>query len=498
MNRLCGRARSCLQDWARGAPMTVSGRSARLRVVRPELVIVAGVAIAAAVLIGRSLAAKSLWVDETLSINYAHQSLHDLFPFFVHGEMNMALYHLLLHFWLNLGQGETAVRSLSVIFAVAAIPFGYAICARLFSRRTGAFAAILLALNGAYYSYAREARSYSLVVFLVIAASYFLVEATLTGGRSWWGAYVVASALAVYAHFFAFFVLGAHLVSVFFGWRRGTERRRVVLSSAVVLVLSIPAAVYIAQGNTELTTDPNVSLHDVPDLFRWYATGNRPLLAVYTVGILAAAATGISRLYRGQPREAWPQLFLFTWLLIPIVGALAVSYAIDPMFEPRYLLVALPPFVFLAAHGLSAARPLALFALVMAVATVASYRSLSLCEPGCATPTQDFRDATAFIQARASTRDEILFDPPYLRTAFAYYAKQPRRERVGETPLDESDHVGPARRVWLLSDVGDPNRHKYTSFTSRLMLSDRQVSTRDFPDRLRVSLYVPRSHSPGP
>lgn len=480
------------------APMTVWGRSARLRAVRPEFVIVIGVAIAAAVVIGRSLAAKSLWIDETLSLSYAHQSLRNLFPFFVHGEMNMALYHLLLHFWLKLGEGETAVRSLSVIFAVAAIPFGYAICARLFSRRTGALAAILLALNGAYYSYAREARSYSLVVFLVIAASYFLVEATISGRRFWWGAYVVAAALAVYAHFFAFFVLGAHLLSVFFGWRRRTERRRVVLSSAVVLVLSIPAAVYIANGNTELTTDPNVSLNDVPDLFRWYATGNRPLLAVYTLGTLAAAATGISKLYRGHAREAWPQLFLFTWLLVPIVGALAVSYAIDPMFEPRYLLVALPPFVFLVAHGLSAARPLALFALVMAVATAASYRSLSLCEPGCATPTQDFRSATAFILARASTRDQILFDPPYLRAAFAYYAKQPRNGRAGETPLEEGDHVAAARRVWLLSDAGDPNLHKYTSFTSTLLRRNQKVSTRNFPNRLRVSLYVPRSLSSGP
>jgi hypothetical protein len=480
------------------APMTVWGRPARLRAVRPELVIVAGMAIAAAVLMGRSLAAKSLWIDETLSLNYAHQSLHDLFPFFVHGEMNMALYHLLLHFWLKLGEGETTVRSLSVLFAVAAIPFGYAICARLFSRRAGALAAILLALNGAYYSFAREARSYSLVVFLVIAASYFLVEATITGKRFWWGAYVVAAALAVYAHFFAFFVLGAHLLSVFFDWRRRTERRRVLLSSAVVLVLSIPAAVYIANGNTELTTDPNVSLHDVPDLFRWYATGNRPLLAVYTLGILAAAATGISRLYRGHPREAWPQLFLFTWLLVPIVGALAISYAIDPMFEPRYLLVALPPFVFLVAHGLSAARPLALFALALAVATAASYRSLSLCEPGCATPTQDFRGATAFIQARASPRDQILFDPPYLRTAFAYYARRPRGVRAGETPRDEGDHVAPARRVWLLTDAGDPNLHKHTSLTSTLLRRHQQVSTRDFPSRLRVSLYLRRSLSTRP
>jgi mannosyltransferase len=459
---------------------------------------VAGVAIAAAVVMGRSLAAKSLWIDETLSLKYAHQSLRDLFPFFVHGEMNMALYHVLLHFWLRLGEGEAAVRSLSVLFAVAAIPFGYAICARLFSRRTGALAATLLALNGAYYSYAREARSYSLVVFLVIAASYFLVEATITGERFWWGAYTAAATLAVYAHFFAFFVLGAHLLSVFFGWRRRIERRRVVVTSAVVLVLSIPAAVYIAKGNTELTTDPNVSLHDVPDLFRWYATGNRPLLAVYTLGILAAAATGISRLYRGHAREAWPQLFLFTWLLVPIVGALAVSYAIDPMFQPRYLLVALPPFVFLVAYGLSAARPLALFALVVAVATVASYRSLSLCEPGCVTPTQDFRDAAAFIRARALPGDQILFDPPYLRTAFAYYARQPRGGRAGETPLDQGDHVAPARRVWLLSDTGDPNLHKYTPFTSTLLRRDQQVSTRDFPNLLRVSLYVRRALSTRP
>ena len=187
----------------------------------------------------RSLGAKSLWIDEALSVSYAHQSLRDLFPFFIHGEMNMAFYHVLLHFWLGFGERETAIRSLSVLFALAAIPFAYATCARLFSRRAGALASITLALNGVFYSYAREARSYSLVVLLVVAASYFLVRALDEHRRSWWGAYVLAMALAVYAHFFALFVAAAHFLSVFVGRRSRADRVRIAVASTAILALAV-------------------------------------------------------------------------------------------------------------------------------------------------------------------------------------------------------------------------------------------------------------------
>ena len=59
----------------------------------------------------------------------------------------MALYYVLLHGWLGLGEGEAAVRLLSVLCAAATIPVVYLLALQLFDGATAALAALLTALN---------------------------------------------------------------------------------------------------------------------------------------------------------------------------------------------------------------------------------------------------------------------------------------------------------------------------------------------------------------
>jgi hypothetical protein len=140
-------------------------------------------------------------------------------------------------------------------------------------------------------------------------------------------------ALAVYAHFFALFVAAAHFLSVFVGRRSRADRVRIAVASTAILVLAVPALLYISRGS------------------------------------LSAALTATS------------------------------------------------------------------------------VRSLRLCEPGCATPTQDFRAATWLVLTHASARDQILFDPPYLLVAYDYYARlETRRANERVTP-DKGDSFAHSTRV---------------------------------------------------
>jgi hypothetical protein len=270
---------------------------------------------------------------------------------------------------------------------------------------------------------------------------------------------------------------------------------RIAVASTAILALAVPALRYISRGNTELTTSRAKSLSDVPELFRWYAVNNRPMLAVYAFGALVSVALIVLNLRRGQVREAWPRLFLLTWLIAPIVGALIVSNTIDPIFEPRYLLVSFPALVYLVAGGIAALRPLLLVIVLSAALTAASVRSLRLCEPGCATPTQDFRAATWLVLTHASARDQILFDPPYLRVAYDYYARleTPRaNERV--TP-DTGGSFAHSTRAWLLSDFGDPNRLKSRRLFRVLHDRYERLATRQFPSALELTLWKRRPSS---
>lgn len=465
----------------------------------PEVLLVAASALLAAVLMARSLDAKSLWIDEVLSVAVAELDFGDLWGFVSGEEMNMALYHLLLGGWTVLGDGEAAVRSLSVVFAVLTVPVLYLLGARLFTPRVGAIAALLLALNATFFSYGREARSYSLTLLLVTFASYLLVRAVFDTRARYWVAYAVIASLAVYAHLFAAWVIVAHAVALLVSRRRLRLRDRTLALTALGIgVAMIPAAVHVAGGETGRTTDQDTVLSDVPNLFIWYAGSYRPLAAVY---VLAASVAVVLAIRRGVLRT-WPYALVLSWLVVPIVLALVISVTIDPLFVPRYLLVALPALLLLVALGLAAMPIRALSVAALLVVSVASLSWVLRCHPGCQTPTYDFRSATRLMLANARPADGMFFDPPYLKTAFVYYARRSPDGHMGTqecTTLwcsgleDRASLDQTYPRAWLLIDDGDPNNAKYRDIPDRLGRRYERAGETSFPSRLRVVQYsVPR------
>src|SRR6185312_840387 len=128
-------------------------------------------------------------------------------------EANMSLYYVLVRWWIRFGNNETWLRSLSVVTAVASIVLIYVVGNLLPGRNTGLFAAFLLSINVAHIAYAQEARSYSLLMLLCLLSLFFFLRLDRGGTANALG-YVVASVLAVYAHFFAVFFLFAQWSSL--------------------------------------------------------------------------------------------------------------------------------------------------------------------------------------------------------------------------------------------------------------------------------------------
>src|SRR6202011_1466619 len=104
----------------------------------------------------------------------------------------------------------------SLFCGVALIPVIYLLGKELFKQSVGLLAAVLVALNLFQIQYSQEARAYSLVVLLVTNSSLLFVRFLKQQSTTYWIAYVVVSALAVYAHIFAVLVLGAQVASLIF------------------------------------------------------------------------------------------------------------------------------------------------------------------------------------------------------------------------------------------------------------------------------------------
>jgi uncharacterized membrane protein len=180
------------------------------------------VAIAAGVLL-RFVATSPLWLDEALSVNIASLPLGELVDA-LRRDGHPPLYYALLHGWMGLvGDGDVAVRALSGLFAVGALPLAW-----LAGRRRGGpvlawIAVTVLALSPYALRYATETRMYAMVSFLVFAG-YLLVDDVVRRGRRDWlrvtGIAVVAAAL-LYSHYWSLWLLAATVAVLgTVAWRR--------------------------------------------------------------------------------------------------------------------------------------------------------------------------------------------------------------------------------------------------------------------------------------
>src|SRR4051812_31021931 len=200
------------------------------------------------------------WIDEGLSVGIADRPLGDI-PEALKKDGSPPLYYMLLHFWLNVaGSSEAGVRSLSLMFALLAIPLAFLAGRAVWgTTRAGWFSAILMGFNPFLAQYAQEARMYAMVACLAIPVTACFIKAyalDTANRRPWIAGFAVSEAVSLYTHnwpiFFALSAGIAFLVLVVLS----NERRRLFrggllgFGGAAVLYLPwVPTTLYQA-GHT--------------------------------------------------------------------------------------------------------------------------------------------------------------------------------------------------------------------------------------------------------
>src|SRR3954464_62147 len=143
----------------------------RRAITSPKVAVPAGLGalVIVSLLVRTTQLGIGFWIDEGLSGGIADRPLGDI-PDALKQDGSPPLYYVLLHFWLGLaGDGEQGVRSLSLLFALLAIPPGFwAARAGWGTHRAAWFGAILMTFNPFLTQYAQEARMYALVALLAI------------------------------------------------------------------------------------------------------------------------------------------------------------------------------------------------------------------------------------------------------------------------------------------------------------------------------------------
>jgi len=379
----------------------------------------------------QSLAHKPFWFDETFSVALARMRWWSLLRLLAWREANMSLYYLVLRAWMHFGHSEFFIRSLSVVFAAATIPVIYWLASQLYDRRVALLAAALLTFNAYQVRYAQEARTYALFLLLATLSSGFLIAWVREPSRAHRLGYILTSILAVYAHFYALLLLGAHALALY--WL-GSERSEAEVSSPpsaemrrvwkTIGIAVLPLLIFVAKtGAGPIRWIHRPDLHDLLGFAEHLSGGNNwPLPAIYAAACMVAVATFGRRLKeRGQSWEVWRAQFLLLWLLFPIGLTIVVSI-VRPVFLARYLIFCLPALLILVAAGLARLRNSWLLAGALAGVLLLALPGISFVYDHDLDAERDAAGAaTNFILDRAQPGDAIFFHIPQIRMPYEFF-----------------------------------------------------------------------------
>jgi hypothetical protein len=283
------------------------------------------------------------------------------------GDAQPLLYYLILKSWTALfGDSPFALRSLSVLFALASIVVLYALCresaARFPSVRNSPFTSISGALFGALLlairlapadEPSRNARMYSQGIFLAGLTAWLLLRALRCsrGCLGWWLGYGLAVAAFCYTHYYAFFTVAAQTLFVVGDLAVRARRDSIaairapltgfLLAGTFALLLYVPwLPVWWKQSHDVwqgFWITPVTVEHAKVVFFRW-SSGlpyYHPMeFRSWLLFLIACIVWMVSRGDRGG-------LFLLMQAGIPWALSLALSvWSGRPIFHERYLLFA--------------------------------------------------------------------------------------------------------------------------------------------------------------
>jgi hypothetical protein len=425
------------------------------------------------------LGRRSLWVDEAISVG----ATNELVATWKGTGGTMALYYALLAPWSQISIHPFWLRSLSLAFALVAIPIVWDVARRTFDRGVAAWATLLTAGSWLVVRYAQEARAYSLVLLLTSLSWLALVAAIQADDpaerRRWWRAYAVATVLSPLAHGLAILQFVGQVAFLALGPARREWLER--LKPIVLALVAVMSVLVIAGASDVASWIPPVSASQLGDLVGALTGPPAPAQVVLGAAVVAGAVVALRRSSRAEDdRTRWLSLLPLCWGLLPVALLLVVSFA-RPYLLARYVVGSAPGIGLLLALAIvgTAPRPHLLRAAAVGAA-VAGALVLAQVDLHRA-PGDDWAGAAAAVAYEARPGDSIVFPNPSVRSAFDHAWL----EEVGPdapsgpaqttpTAVSPIEPIGDLRRFYLILEPSTLPRQVADTDHDRIWVVDQE------------------------
>ena len=323
---------------------------------------------------------ESFWYDEIWSTSVMLGSFRSTVYTIIH-DAHPPLYHLIMWLWGQLfGDSEVSVRMLPLLAGLASIPLTHLVVRERCGPVAGLIAAGLVTLSPTHIWYSQEARSYALLLALVLTAvwSYDRASTATSPGR-WLALFAMSTFAIVFLHYYSIAYVG--LLGLFALIRPSKARVRLVAISAAA-VLAVGAFVILKWVMFEMVTDlPHLRAFRLFEVwilfFDWFPMGStlrsglspwrhgfadlidRPALLIVHALLAALFAWGVLSGIRAQGRSlrSRPLDLVALAFAVPLLLAMLTLLGFERITILRSQLSAMPYFFGVLAYGLVSLRP---------------------------------------------------------------------------------------------------------------------------------------------
>jgi len=384
------------------------------------------------------LSRQSLRLDEAQTLWQSSRSPSGIL-WIVAQDVHVPLYHILLHFWqMPLGNSVPTVRLFSLAFFLASIPLTYLVGKKAFSKNIAIFATALMAISPFLNWYGNEVRMYSLLLFVTLLNQYFFLGLFVGGeteksSRPHWTGFVLSAFFGIFTHYFFWFIL--LIEGVFFLFYRKIfppkTFRNLALLALLLLLSVLPWFWYVRSIGIINNSDPLLGKPSSVNFFNTFSQFlfgfqndhlNTIIVSLWPLSV-ALAFLSLRKNLRTPPQV----VFFFLSALLPIVLAFFISVFVRPLFLTRYLILTVPSLFLFFSWFLSAySKRLSLvlktgLVLIMLITLITQIRDSNL------PVKENYRDAAAFLSARAKAEDVIIVSAPFTIYPLEYYYNGPSK-----------------------------------------------------------------------
>ncbi|OGE19722.1 hypothetical protein A3J19_05470 [Candidatus Daviesbacteria bacterium RIFCSPLOWO2_02_FULL_41_8] len=423
---------------------------------------------------------QSLWLDEAINILAVKNfSLPGLITQYAIADFHPPGWFIILWFWGKVfGYSEISMRIPSVVFGVIAIFVVYLIGKKLFSKKIGLLAALLLSINPLHIYYSQEARMYSMAA-LAVAVNIFILIKLLHKERINIIFIVMSNLFILLADYVAYFIFPAELMLLILLKEKKLINKWLVAAFVALVLTSWWIPIFVNQLNAGAVAAENLpawrfivggfDFKTIPLTFVKFIIGRISLadkMLYYALLLPVCSLFAYLLLIGIRKSNNFQKKLLLTWVVIPPLIATAISLVV-PVYNYFRVLFILPGFIILIAVGMLHFKNklrIIIFVIVVLIEFICSLLYLLL--PGY--QREDWRRLVYYFQSFKPSI--VLFESPGILPPFDYYAKGsinakgalddfPAKDEHAVSNLDSI--VKGHKEVFLvdyLVQISDPNR----------------------------------------